>query len=75
MTTNDIIDKYASEPRKGHWVTEWEDGWERRLIKCECSECGGKALKEFGYSMDGGSYKFVRSDFCPNCGADMREEE
>lgn len=32
-----------------------------------CSKCGGQALSE--------RYKEYLSNFCPNCGADMRKEE
>ena len=48
--------------RKGHWIEhphEWGTNWEYSMY--ECSECN--------------EYTVGDSDFCPNCGADMREEQ
>ena len=39
---------------------KWIDHQEGRWIYAKCSECG--------------TVHDVRSNFCPNCGADMREE-
>lgn len=59
----------SAEPRKGKWVqkskpldlcTEW---W------YECSECGSRPLN------DRYGHPYHLSNFCPNCGADMRGEE
>lgn len=50
------------EPRKGHWIEhphEWGTNWEYSMY--ECSECN--------------EYTVGESDFCPNCGADMREKQ
>ena len=50
------------ETRKGHWIEhphEWGTNWEYSMY--ECSECN--------------EYTVGDSDFCPNCGADMREEK
>jgi len=54
------------EPRaKGHWVPAKGGG------VC-CSECGKYALDE----ADGRYISVsVKSNFCPNCGADMRGEQ
>ena len=51
------------EPRaKGHWVTAKGGG-------CYCSEC-----EEYALDRTDGRYVSVSvmSNFCPNCGADMR---
>lgn len=50
------------EPRKGHWIEHPHEcgiNWEYSMY--ECSECHEWAEDD--------------SDFCPNCGADMREEQ
>ena len=54
------------EPRaKGHWVPQKGGG-------CYCSECEEYALDE----ADGRYISVsVKSNFCPNCGADMRGEQ
>ena len=51
------------------WIAEKEDvEWGNFTIRYRCSCC--KRLPNF----DKESYKFILSDFCPKCGADMREE-
>lgn len=47
------------EPRKGHWIPL---GYEDEWWGevCNCSECGSSIF---------------RSNYCPNCGADMREPQ
>ena len=46
----------------GRWVYKgFEKGW-------ECSVCGSRCL--LNYESD-----FYKSDFCPHCGADMREDK
>ena len=48
------------QPRRGKWIdTKGNTEWYAR--EYECSECGGTMLGE--------------SNFCPNCGADMRGEQ
>lgn len=50
------------EQRKGHWIEHPHEcgiNWEYSMY--ECSECHEWAEDD--------------SDFCPNCGADMREEQ
>ena len=44
--------------------------WVMRGGKLYCSECGKLALRD--QDRDDWWY-YVQSDFCPNCGADMRE--
>ena len=46
--------------RKGHWIKE------NPFSLSVCSECGNNA---FGYH----GFDETRTDFCPHCGADMRE--
>lgn len=47
------------QPKRGKWIDlRGNEEWYAR--EYECSECGGTMLGE--------------SNFCPNCGADMREE-
>ena len=43
---------------------EWING------RCKC--CGEKALYEHYYGTDGMEYCRALSNFCPNCGADLR---
>ena len=49
------------QPRKGEWIYYRETGYGNPYGHYECSLCG-----------DGYGYK---TNFCPNCGADMREGE
>lgn len=49
------------ERKKGHWTTELKEDTDSLL---RCSVCG------YPVSYFGG-----RTDFCPNCGADMRKGE
>lgn len=54
--------------RHGHWVPDKEDiEWGNSLIHYRCSEC--KERPHF----DKDKYKFILSSYCPNCGADMRD--
>lgn len=55
------------EPRKGQWCPQNDDYFDWY----ECSECGYGSEGEMQYS----SEFDVRTNFCPNCGADMREGE
>lgn len=55
------------EPRKGHWCPQNDDCFDWY----ECSECGYGSEGEMQYS----SEYDVRTNFCPNCGADMRKDE
>lgn len=63
----DAIDEAPTiEPRRGEWIVD-EDG------NCRCSLCGVRE-EQFIYGL--GEYWYGRgeSNFCPNCGADMRKE-
>lgn len=61
------IKTLEQEPRKGHWCPQNDDYFDWY----ECSECGYGSEGEMQYS----SEHDVRTNFCPNCGADMREGE
>ena len=58
----DLIDNAPTVPQ-GKWITSKIDG-----EKYNCSECGG-ACWYYDYRGD-----ISKSNFCPNCGADMRGE-
>lgn len=61
-----IAEKAEQERRPGEWL-EWDDEkWGGTTVYC--SVCKLKALRS---STNG----FVMSNFCPNCGADMRKEK
>ncbi len=49
-------------PKRGRWIKKEERVW----YWYECSECGESPLFRNG--------ERVLSDYCPNCGADMRGE-
>lgn len=55
---------------RGHWRSRFYYRESTNAYDCEmhiCSECGS----EWSYDAETGSCNF---NFCPNCGADMREE-
>lgn len=52
------------EPRKGHWEVV-SDGYSDNAYICECSEC-----KDTVWIYKDADRKW---NYCPNCGADMRE--
>lgn len=52
---------------KGEWATDKEDAyWGNSLKRKYCTRC--KKRPHF----DRETRKFILTDFCPNCGADMR---
>ena len=63
------------EPKKGKWIErecgteEKEEGWGTVIV---CSRCDFPATTF--YSEDCESRTQIRTQFCPNCGADMRED-
>ena len=62
-STNISTDASADRPR-GHWIdmADFE----------QCSVCHGTHLKEVDTYY--GKAIWIKTDFCPNCGADMRSE-
>ena len=52
------------EPKCGEWIAKTENYHSHWV----CSKCGAWALLEYNEQM-------CLSNFCPNCGADMRERE
>lgn len=50
------------EPKEGHWI---EGGIYRDVIECNCSECGQLMT----------TAATVRMNYCPRCGARMKEGE
>ena len=80
----DIYDKIAKKLRAlseisladvrpvihARWEKDEEDlKWGSHLVKRFCSNCKQRAY------LDKEKYKFVLTDFCPNCGAMMDEEK
>lgn len=53
-------------PRKGHWEVV-SDGYGDNTYICECSEC-----KDTVWVYKDANRKW---NYCPNCGADMREDD
>lgn len=50
--------------RQGKWIkTTLDSGW----VECVCSICGGDAPAEYG------RYTWIKTDFCPHCGARMED--
>ena len=60
----EILGKYEERPH-GKWLEWVEEKWGGTTIYC--SVCKLKALRS-------STNDFVMSNFCPNCGADMRKE-
>jgi DNA-directed RNA polymerase subunit RPC12/RpoP len=51
---------------RGRWIVDRG----REHTQAVCSECGASY-----YYFNKGQYQIDKSNFCPNCGADMRPEE
>lgn len=58
--------KAEYKPKDGKWL--YRDGDNVGY----CSECGEDGGLSFCSSQ--GDFRFIETDFCPNCGADMRKE-
>ena len=54
------------EPKRGEWVKRTHDTLIAQVNFAYCSECGQPIMHEHTRSL---------WNFCPNCGADMRERE
>lgn len=59
------------ERKKGEWIIT--DIYNGMVWKCHCSECGELAMNFVSGLGDWWMKKLP--NFCPNCGADMREEK
>jgi hypothetical protein len=51
----------SQEPKTGHWIDITNKNKTVIAVRCSCCEKSPKYA--------------IKSDFCPNCGADMREIE
>lgn len=69
------VDMPSAQPKHGKWI-ERESGIEDKesgfetVIACSCCDFPATTF----YSEDCESRTQIRTDFCPNCGADMRGE-
>lgn len=52
--------------KHGHWIIDYAEG--SKIYHAHCSECG----KELDRYIGGDYYIDKLSDYCPNCGSDMR---
>lgn len=58
------------EPRKGHWINK------NHLFETCSAECSSCHKRSNGYIHDNGfSLSCKYYDFCPKCGADLREDK
>lgn len=66
IKVNELLDELEQEqePRKGYWQVV-SDGYSDNAYICECSEC-----KDTVWVYKDADRKW---NYCPNCGADMRE--
>ena len=67
-----VFERYEERP-KGRWILkkEWRGGRWHKWYECSC--CGEK---DDNYEMyEAMPFAGGLSNFCPNCGADMRESE
>lgn len=56
----------TQEPRRGKWIEQ--EYCDENIMVANCSSCNHYAYQAIGWS---GGFDL---NFCPNCGADMREE-
>lgn len=61
------IEDLPSAERKGTWIRNM-DSLIGAIQKPYCSVCGNSAIGNHGFDC-------IITNFCPNCGADMRGEE
>lgn len=63
----DITDTEVVEVKRGKWMeVQRENIWGNRTLVLECSECGKYTVGKKGIT--------IKSRYCPNCGAFMRDE-
>ena len=55
------------EVKRGRWVNDHNGRFSPSGDNYVCSVCGDPALRAFGHP--------AKTNYCPNCGADMREEQ
>lgn len=74
-TMDDTNSQKSGEQRRGKWIDEKINSYTSRTY---CSECGNSAPficvsgDHYGRNMHG---KVKKTNFCPNCGAEMRKEK
>ena len=59
-----VDDAPSIEPKRGEWIDMGDFE--------QCSVCKGTRLKEFQSYY--GKTTWIKTPYCPNCGADMRKE-
>ena len=67
---------------RGEWIEIEQPGWSRSgynaTARIKCSECDEEAFNYSNtYREHNGStteYRWIKTNFCPNCGADMRKK-
>ena len=70
----DLVFKDTVEVVHGRWVDRYGEKYANHLY--ECSECHKKAAYKFeDDSLHIGMWVQDLTDYCPNCGADMRERK
>ena len=65
--TNEYIVALHNKRPTGHWIKETTDDLPVPFEHIVCSNCKKEAIVDDWYC-------YVKSDYCPNCGADMRKE-
>ena len=81
LIENEVINKLPSaEPKRGRWIedkgqqTLMQNFIERGEVWRVCSVCGAGHMIGYKYAIDK-AYHDRHHNFCPNCGADMRQRE
>lgn len=64
MKCSEIPNSWASERKNGKWI------WCTSSDHLKCSECGTRAPMYMDYA--DGDYQEWLSDFCPECGCEMK---
>ena len=62
--TAKLLEELEQEPKRGHWYIDERPESDREVI---CSNCEQAVFKYHKIDFD------YRPNYCPNCGADMRE--